>query len=42
MREVDDRTYEEISEAIGVPVGTVKSRLFRARNAFQMLFPVPV
>jgi DNA-directed RNA polymerase specialized sigma24 family protein len=25
-----------------VPVGTVKSRLFRARNAFQMLFPVPV
>lgn len=42
MREVDDRTYEEISEAIGVPVGTVKSRLFRARNAFQTLFPVPV
>jgi RNA polymerase sigma-70 factor, ECF subfamily len=42
MREVEDRTYEEISEAIGVPVGTVKSRLFRARNAFQTLFPVPV
>jgi RNA polymerase sigma-70 factor (ECF subfamily) len=42
MREVEDRTYEEISEAIGVPVGTVKSRLFRARNAFQSLFPVPV
>jgi RNA polymerase sigma-70 factor (ECF subfamily) len=42
MREVDDRTYEEISEAIGVPVGTVKSRLFRARSAFQTLFPVPV
>jgi RNA polymerase sigma-70 factor (ECF subfamily) len=42
MREVEDRTYEEISEAIGVPVGTVKSRLFRARNAFQQLFPVPV
>jgi RNA polymerase sigma-70 factor (ECF subfamily) len=42
MREVEDRTYEEISEAIGVPVGTVKSRLFRARNAFQALFPVPV
>ena len=42
MREVEDRTYEEISEAIGVPVGTVKSRLFRARNAFQVLFPVPV
>jgi RNA polymerase sigma-70 factor (ECF subfamily) len=42
MREVEDRTYEEISEAIGVPVGTVKSRLFRARTAFQTLFPVPV
>ena len=42
MREVDDRTYEEISDAIGVPVGTVKSRLFRARTAFQSAFPVPV
>ncbi len=42
MREVEDRTYEEIAEAIGVPVGTVKSRLFRARTAFQTLFPVPV
>jgi RNA polymerase sigma-70 factor, ECF subfamily len=42
MREVEDCTYEEIAEAIGVPVGTVKSRLFRARNAFQTLFPVPV
>lgn len=40
MREVEDRTYEEISEAIGVPVGTVKSRLFRARNAFQSLLPI--
>ena len=40
MREVEDRTYEEISEANGVPVGTVKSRLFRARNAFQSLLPV--
>ena len=42
MREVEDRSYEEISDAIGVPVGTVKSRLFRARSAFQMAFPVPV
>lgn len=42
MREVEDRTYEEIAAAIGVPVGTVKSRLFRARTAFQTLFPVPV
>ena len=42
MREVEDRTYEEISDAIGVPVGTVKSRLFRARTAVQNVFPVPV
>lgn len=42
MREVEDRTYEEIAEAIGIPVGTVKSRLNRARNAFRMLLPVPV
>lgn len=42
MREVEDHTYEEISDAIGVPVGTVKSRLFRARTAFQSVFPVPV
>ena len=42
MREVDDLSYEEIAEAIGIPVGTVKSRLNRARNAFRMLLPVPV
>jgi RNA polymerase sigma-70 factor (ECF subfamily) len=42
MREVEDRTYEEIAEAIGIPVGTVKSRLNRARNSFRMLLPVPV
>ncbi len=42
MREVDDLSYEEIAEAIGIPVGTVKSRLNRARNAFRTLLPVPV
>lgn len=41
MREVEDLTYEEIAEALGVPVGTIKSRLFRARTAFQSLFPAP-
>lgn len=42
MREVDDLSYEEIAEAIGIPVGTVKSRLNRARNSFRSLLPVPV
>jgi len=42
MREVDDLSYDEIAEAIGIPVGTVKSRLNRARNSFRSLLPVPV
>lgn len=42
MREVDDLSYEEIAELIGIPVGTVKSRLNRARNSFRSLLPVPV
>ena len=42
MREVEDLSYEEIAEQIGIPVGTVKSRLNRARNSFRSLLPVPV
>ena len=42
MREVEDLSYEEIAEAIGIPVGTVKSRLNRARSSFRSLLPVPV
>lgn len=33
MRHLLDMTYEQISEATGVPVGTVKSRIARARVA---------
>lgn len=32
LREVDGMSYEELSEALGVPVGTVESRLHRARK----------
>lgn len=34
LRELEGKTYEEISEITGVNLGTVKSRLNRARNNF--------
>jgi RNA polymerase sigma-70 factor (ECF subfamily) len=32
---VEERPYAEIAEAVGVPVGTVKSRVFRATRALR-------
>ena len=35
LREVDGLDYEEISQALGIPRGTVMSRLFYARKMLQ-------
>ena len=32
LREVEDLSYEEISEMLNIPLGTVRSRLFNARQ----------
>ncbi len=32
LNDIEDFSYEEISKIINVPIGTVRSRIFRARN----------
>ena len=35
LRELHGYSYQEISEVLGVPIGTVKSKIFRARQMLQ-------
>ena len=37
MKEIDDMRYEEIAEVLEVPVGTVRSRLHRARSELKVV-----
>jgi RNA polymerase sigma-70 factor (ECF subfamily) len=41
LREIEGLSYEEIAESMNCPIGTVRSRIFRAREAIaQELKPV--
>ena len=35
LRELDGMSYEEIAQSMDCPVGTVRSRIFRARAAIE-------
>lgn len=36
LREIEGLSYEEIAELMGCPIGTVRSRIFRAREAIAL------
>jgi RNA polymerase sigma-70 factor (ECF subfamily) len=41
LRELEGLSYEEIAESMNCPIGTVRSRIFRAREAIaQELRPI--
>ena len=38
LRDLQDQSYEEIAEELDIPVGTVRSRLHRARKSFKQVY----
>lgn len=38
LREIHELGYEEIAQVLGIPIGTVRSRLFAARQRFAQLW----
>jgi RNA polymerase sigma-70 factor, ECF subfamily len=40
--DMEEMGYQEIAESLGIPIGTVMSRLSRARRAMRELIAVPV
>lgn len=41
LREFEELSYQEIAGVLGIPVNTVRSRLFRARKSLQELLSAP-
>lgn len=42
LREFDGLSYEDIAEVMGCPIGTVRSRIFRARDAIEQAMDSPL